>query len=258
MATFLFDEIIFGPVNSRRLGVSLGINLLPDNSKFCTFDCVYCECGWTPKKQHKPQLPPRELVKTKLEAKLIEMMANGTPPNNITFAGNGEPTIHPDFEGVINDTIELRDKHCPEAQISVLSNATQLHKTKVVESLKKVDQNILKLDSAIPATINAINRPLKDLTVEELVEKLKQFDGKLIIQTLFIKGEYEGDVFDNTTEEEVSAWLKLVEEIKPESVMLYPIARDTPAEKLEKIDSAVLSKIAEQVEDLGINAIYYP
>lgn len=258
MATFLFDEIIFGPVKSRRLGVSLGINLLPDNSKFCTFDCVYCECGWTPKKQSKPELPSRQLVKETLEGKLQGMKDNNTKPDNITFAGNGEPTIHPEFEGIIEDTIEIRDRLFPKAQISVLSNATQLHRQKVIHSLKKVDQNILKLDSAVLDTLRMINRPIKPIQMDRLVEQMQLFEGQLIIQTLFIKGEYEGEYFDNTTTEEIDAWLELVKKITPKSVMLYPIDRDTPASKLEKVKPEILSKIAQQVEELGITALYYP
>ncbi len=257
MATFLFDEIIFGPVKSRRLGVSLGVNLLPEDFKYCTYNCLYCECGWTLKTDKRIKLHTREEIKHTLERKLQEMLADNYPPDNITFAGNGEPTIHPDFYEIITDTIELRDKYFPDAQISVLSNATQIHKPKIVEALLKVDQNILKLDSAIDKTYQIINQPINNITVRTLVERLKVFNGNLSIQTLFIRGNYKGEYFDNTTEDEVEKWVSLLKEIKPKMVMIYPIARDTPHSDLEKIDELTLNKIGNRVKKLGFNVSIY-
>ena len=252
MSTFLFSEIIFGPVASRRLGVSLGVNLLPTDYKFCTFNCVYCECGWTLKADKKIKLPSREEVKIELEKVLQEYSEKGKEINSITFAGNGEPTIHPKFAEVIDDTIELRNLWMPEASISVLSNASQLNKEKVTSALNKIDKNILKLDAGTEKTYHLINQAQKNLKFDKIVDYLKNFEGNLIIQTLFIKGEYNGQSFDNTTEEEVKAWLELIEEIQPQSVMLYPIARDTPTEGLKKIEESTLNKIAKKVQDLGI------
>lgn len=257
MGTFLFDEIIFGPVKSRRLGISLGINLLPTDYKFCTFNCVYCECGWTLKANKKIKLPTQEEVRTALEKVLQDYVENGKPIDSITFAGNGEPTIHPKFAEVIDDTIELRNLYMPNAQISVLSNASQLNKTKVTNALKKIDKNILKLDSGTEKTYQLINQAQSHLKFDKIVDYLKSFDGDIIIQTLFLKGSYQGKSFDNTSDEEVSAWLKLIKEINPQSVMLYPIERDTPTEGLEKTDAAILQKIAKKVNDLGINTEVY-
>jgi len=257
MPTFLFNEIIFGPVKSRRLGISLGVNLLPEDYKYCTYNCLYCECGWTLKSDKKVKLHTREEIKQTLEAKLKEMLADNYPPDNITFAGNGEPTIHPEFTEIIDDTIKLRDEYFPKAQISVLSNATQIHKTKIVNALLKVDQNILKLDSAIDKTYQIINQPISSITVRTLVDRLKVFNGNLSIQTLFIKGNYKGDYFDNTTDEEVDKWIELLQEIKPKMVMIYPIARDTPHSDLEKIDSTTLKNIGEKVRALGFNVNIY-
>jgi len=256
MATFLFDKIIFGPVKSRRLGVSLGINLLPNDSKYCTYDCVYCECGWT-YKNHKAKLHAREEVSKALDLMLHKMLKEGNPPDNITFAGNGEPTVHPDFAGIIDDTIALRNKHFPEAQISVLSNATQVHKEAVMEALKKVDQNILKLDAANDRLLRIINRPTGKLDTRTIVERLKKFDGDLTIQTMFIRGSYKGEDFDNTTPVEVAAWLKLIKEINPKNVMIYPIERDTPTTGLYKIAKEELEAIGEQVRALGIETFVY-
>jgi len=251
MATFLFDSIVFGPVRSRRLGVSLGINLLPVNSKICSFDCIYCECGWTDKKQ-KGRLPTRDDVKIYLEGKLQEMLKKGDTLDVITYAGNGEPTLHPEFAGIIDDSIELRNKYFPWARIAVLSNSTMLNKPEVIASLKKIDQNILKLDSAFDSTIKLLNQPRVRFSAQELVKNLKSFEGNLIIQTLFLRGNFDGKVVDNTTSIEVDSWVDLIKEIKPKEVMVYTIARDTPASALEKVSLKDLKAIAARVEALGI------
>jgi wyosine [tRNA(Phe)-imidazoG37] synthetase (radical SAM superfamily) len=253
MSTFLFDQIIFGPVRSRRLGVSLGVNLMPTDSKVCSFNCIYCECGWNPKKrEQKSKLPTREQVKQKMEEKLREMVQNNELPDVITFAGNGEPTLHPEFEEIIDDTIELRDKLTPNARIAVLSNSSMLHKPSVVRALLKVEDNILKLDSAFEETVELIDCPVGHFNLSEVVANLKAFNGKLIIQTLFLRGNFNGQAIDNATEREVSAWLKLIHEIKPSQVMIYTIDRDTPAEGLEKVKIEELKQIASRVEALGI------
>ncbi len=258
MATFLFDELIFGPVKSRRLGVSLGINLLPVDNKYCTFNCVYCECGWTELKDKKIILPKRSEFKQKLETKLKELQGTENEPDAITFAGNGEPTIHPDFDAIIDDTIAARDAFAPKAKISVLSNASQLHKKRVKEALKKVDKNIQKLDAGTNEMFQRINQPLGDLSLSQIVDKLLSFQGKLIIQTLFIRGNYNGKPIDNTTEEEISSWLEIIKKVNPEYVMIYPIDRDTPAKNLIKIQKEELDKIAERVNEAGIKTeVYY-
>lgn len=253
MATFLFDQIIFGPVRSRRLGVSLGVNLMPTDSKICSFNCIYCECGWNPiKREQKSKLPTREMVKQKMEEKLREMVESNELPDVITFAGNGEPTLHPEFEGIIDDTIELRDNLTPKARIAVLSNSSMLHKPSVVRALLRIEENILKLDSAFEETVRLIDCPVGHFDLAEVVENLKAFNGKLTIQTLFVRGNFNGQLVDNATKQEVSAWLKLVEEIKPSQVMIYTIDRDTPAAGLEKVKIDELKQIASRVEALGI------
>ncbi len=252
MSTFLFDQIIFGPVKSRRLGISLGVNLLPTDSKVCSFDCIYCECGWTPKKrQLKAVLPTRAEVRQKMEEKLTKMAKDNELPNVITFAGNGEPTLHPEFEEIIDDTIELRNRLAPKARIAVLSNATMLHKPAVVRALLKVDDNIQKLDSALEETIRRIDCPASNFKLTEVVENLKSFEGKVIVQTLFLKGNFKGEIIDNTTEEELIAWLKLIAEIRPSQVMIYTIDRDTPASGLEKVKLDELRRIAGRVRAIG-------
>lgn len=250
--TSLYDNIIFGPIRSRRLGLSLGVNLLPIESKLCSFDCIYCECGWNADHPGRKRFNAREDVRTMLSETLSRMVGEGTPPDVITFAGNGEPTMHPDFEGVIDDTLALRDKLCPSAKVSVLSNATQIHREDVRRALMRVDNNILKLDSAFDSTIELVNKPQGNYTVERTVELLKMFEGNLIIQTMFLRGEYAGQHIDNTTNEEVEAWLRLVADIAPRQVMVYSLDRDTPCQTLEKVGKEELNAIAERVRSLGI------
>lgn len=254
MSTFLFDRIIFGPVKSRRLGVSLGINLLPASRKVCNFNCIYCECGWTlDKTGDKSSLPKREEIYRALERKLSEMKSKNNPPDVITFAGNGEPTLHPDFPAVVDDTIELRNKYFPEARIAVLSNSTTITIPSVREALLKVDQNILKLDSGFDLTVRVHNQPRVNVKVAELIANLKSFNGQLIIQTLFLRGTHNGKAIDNTTPGELEAWLRAVEMIKPYEVMIYTISRDTPeGSLLEKVPPAELRRIAGMVNKLGI------
>lgn len=254
MSTALFKDIIFGPINSRRLGLSLGVNLLPLDNKLCSFECIYCECGWTKKVAGKtPRFNDKEDVLRLLEQKLQEMVGENTPPNVITFAGNGEPTMHPDFEYIINQTIEIRNRICPETKISVLSNATMLGRESVRNALKKVDNNILKLDSAFDSTVQVMDKPNANFTVAQVIENMLKFEGQLIIQTMFLRGEFEDQKIDNTTESEVTAWLELVKKIAPKQVMIYTIDRDTPAKYLEKVSVAELKKIAIRVEELGID-----
>ena len=183
---------------------------------------------------------------------LSKMVQDGTPPDVITFAGNGEPTMHPDFEAVIDDTIALRDELCPAAKVSVLSNATQLHREDVRRALLRVDNNILKLDSAFDATVQLVNKPVGSYSVERTVEWMKLFEGQMILQTMFLRGEYLGQRVDNTTEEQVEAWLRLVKEIAPRQVMVYSLDRDTPCQTLEKVGREELMQIAARVEALGI------
>lgn len=254
MSTFLFDKIIFGPVKSRRLGVSLGINLLPTNLKVCSFDCIYCECGWNQKKQTDSEsLPSESEVKEKLAVKLAEMNATGELPDVITFAGNGEPTLHPQFARIIDDTIELRDKFAPKARIAVLSNSSMIHKKAVFDALLKVDDNILKLDSAFEKTVQLLDCPKGDFSLQKVIDQLIAFRGRVIIQTMFVRGTFKGEIVDNTTETEVTAWLGLIRKIKPSQVMIYTIDRDTPLETLEKVPVAELKAIGRKLTEAGFS-----
>ena len=250
--TALFEDIIFGPIRSRRLGLSLGINLLPTHSKLCNFDCIYCECGWNADNAGSRRFNSREEVRERLEDVLTQMVTDATPPDVITFAGNGEPTMHPDFEAIIDDTIALRDRLCPSAKVSVLSNATMIGRESVRRALQRIDNNILKLDSAFDSTVRLVNNPCGSYSVANVVENLRRFDGNFILQTMFLRGEYNGSTVDNTTEEEVTAWLRIVEELHPQKVMVYSLDRDTPCKTLEKVSREELQAIAQRVEALGV------
>lgn len=250
--TSLYHDIIFGPVHSRRLGLSLGVNLLPTESKLCSFDCIYCECGWNAEHPGQRRFNARADVARLLEQTLRRMIADGTPPDVITFAGNGEPTLHPEFEAIIGDTLTLRDALCPAAKVSVLSNATQIGREDVRKALLRVDNNILKLDSAFDETVCLMNNPMGGYTVADAVNNMKRFDGRLIVQTMFLRGECNGRHINNTTEQEVTAWLRLIAEIRPSKVMVYSLDRDTPCRTLEKVGREELSRIAARVEALGI------
>lgn len=253
MSTFLFKDIVYGPVKSRRFGISLGINLLPTDGKICNYNCIYCECGWTLNKAFdKAQFHSASHINEALHNRLLELAKNSEPLDAITFAGNGEPTLHPDFITVINNTIFLRNQFCPTAKITILTNATRLDLPGVLEALKKIENPILKLDAGSDKLFHDINKPVEKISIKDIVDALCSFNGKLIIQTLFLRGVFNGKIVDNTTDEEVALWLNHIERIKPQKVMIYPIERNTPQSGLEKISSEELMKIADMVRELGI------
>ena len=253
MQTVLFNSTIYGPIRSRRLGMSLGINLMPNDGKICSFDCLYCEAGFNAQGPGKDGVPSRDTVKRQLRYKLRKMKEEGLTLDVITFSGNGEPTLHPEFKKIVEDVVRLRTEFFPEAKVSVLSNSTMAGKPDVAEALLKVDNNILKLDSAIPRTFLAINRPVSPNCIPEgVIADLKKFKGQCVVQTIMIRGEYDGKHFDNTTDEELDALLSAYLEIQPREVMLYAIDRKTPAEHLEKISADELKRIAQRFRDSGI------
>jgi len=259
MSGFLFNDLIFGPVKSRRLGNSLGINLLPTNRKICTFDCIYCECGWTIEDDMlKTGLPSQSQVSEALEDRLVQMKLKNQIPDSITFAGNGEPTIHPEFPGIVDDTLRLRAKYFPHAEVTVLSNSSTLDKENIFKALNRVDNNILKLDAGLEATFQKINKPRsRDITLDKIVQQLQKFKQKAIIQTLFVRGEVDGEKIDNTKPAEVHAWLNHIRFIRPRYVMLYPIDRATPALGLQVVAKDELYKIADQLREIRVKYSVY-
>ena len=253
MSTVIYPSPIFGPVHSRRLGVSLGINLLPADGKFCTFDCIYCECGLNGDHRPHASLPTREMVREALEIRLQRMAAEGPRPDVLTFAGNGEPTIHPHFAEIIDDTIALRDRYFPEAHISVLSNATQVIRQEVHDALMRVDNNIQKLDTVNIDFIRRVDRPTGHYDLEAIIDRLAAFNGHVIIQTMFLGGTDGEDVdVKNTSPSYVEPWLEALQRISPEKVMIYTIDRETPVQSLKKATPAELDDIAKQVRALGL------
>lgn len=255
MSTILFATPIFGPVHSRRLGVSLGINLLPPDGKVCSFDCIYCECGFNKDFRTHTKLPTRQEVRLALEAKLKDMKANGPAPDVLTFAGNGEPTIHPEFPGIIDDTLALRDAYFPDAKVSVLSNAAHINRKAVFEALNRVDNNILKLDTVDNDYIRRVNRPVTKFSLPGLIKHLKAYNGNCIIQTMFLKGTYAGQDVDNTTDHYVLPWIEVVREIAPRQVMVYTIEREAPDKSLLKATHADLDRIVELLKEAGIDGV---
>ncbi len=255
MSTTLFHDIIVGPIRSRRLGRSLGVNLMPVNGKICNFNCIYCECGWNDRKFSGMRHNGRDEVRRLLELRLQELLSSGQLPDVITFAGNGEPTLHPDFLGVVEDTVSLRNRYCPEVKIAVLSNATMLGKESVRKALSQVDRAILKIDSGIESTIRLINEPCFPYSLETVLQYMELFQGEIIIQTMLLRGEYNGVSVDNTTEEEVLSWLEVIKRVHPSLVMLYGIDRDTPAPHLQKVPLEEMEIIATRVRALGIDCM---
>lgn len=259
----LFDSIVYGPIHSRRLGTSLGMEIMPLDHKLCTFDCIYCECGWNTPVSH-PKLPTRIEVKAALEDKLSTLHTVSVNQNDsqlsaldvITFSGNGEPTHHPDFLGIIEDTCALRNKYYPSAKVSVLSNATQLGRPDVVKALKLCDNRILKLDAATDTMMRRIDQPVnKQLNVMTLIQWLAQFNGDFILQTCFLRGEHNGQLIDNTTPEELEAWYKAVDTLHPKQIMIYVIDRKTPEQHLEKISREQMESIAVPLRAKGYDVI---
>lgn len=250
MQTVIFHDTVFGPIHSRRLGASLGINLMPNDGKICSFDCVYCEAGFNAQGQGTTGVSTRQEVHNLLNAKLKSMKENGEPLDVITFSGNGEPTLHPQFKDIVHDVLLLRNKYYPNVKVSVLSNATMLGNPKVVAALKTVDNNILKLDSAISSTMRLINQPkATTFQSEGVIEDLKQFSSECIVQTLLLRGTHNGRHFDNTTDEEINALIDAYRQIKPREVMIYTIDRATPEKDIEKLGKEEMLAIGKRIEE---------
>lgn len=241
----LREEVVFGPIKSRRLGWSLGINLLPTKGKICNFDCIYCECGWNADGRDDTKLPSAAEVRSALEAKLADILLEGTRVDSITFSGDGEPTLNPDFARIIDDTIALRDIYCPQAKVSVLTNATKLLSDTVFEALRKVDAPILKLDAPTDERARKINGALPSFKVDDVVKGMKRFEGDFILQTMFLKS----DDFDSLEPQMLAKWMDIVREIRPRLIMAYTIARPTPQSGLSAYSAAQIREALKPLED---------
>lgn len=255
---FLWESIAFGPIHSRRLGSSLGLNISPIDYKICSFDCIYCECGWTLEKDiTSTKYHSAATVLNAIETKLQKCKEENTHIDSITFSGNGEPTLHPEFLEIISGLRLLREKYYPNAIITCLTNSTQLQKDSVREALLNIENPMLKLDAGGEHLYKLINRPLIPITLAETVTEMKKFKGQCVIQSMFLKGEIDGENFDNTTDENVNAWLQILKEVNPRRVVLYSLDRETPAQKLIKVYKNDLETIADKVRTLGIETAVY-
>ncbi len=257
MGTFLFDGIVFGPVHSRRLGRSLGINILPDDSKLCNFNCVYCECGFSKFDKYE-DIPDIELISENIESEFKTIKNKNIPVDVITFAGNGEPTLHLDFPEIINEIIRLRNKYMYGVEIAVLTNATKLSDKKISEALNLIEKPILKIDTVIQEDFELINCSKEKLNIGEIIDSIKNNINKMYIQTMFFRANIKGRQFDNTSEDSVNKYLNTISFLKPLQVMIYSIARNTPMQGLEKISKSELDKIGENVKKMGFNVLITP
>ena len=253
MSTIIYPSPVFGPIRSRRLGISLGINLLPSDGKICTFDCLYCECGFNSDRRTHSSFPTVDEVESALILRLNEMLSQGITPDVLTFAGNGEPTLHPQFGDVVRMVISVRNNLCPSARLSILSNATQIHRSEIRDALMLFDNNILKLDTASPYYISQVDRPTFPYDVGKLIDNLCLFGGKVIIQTMFMCGIYNGISVDNTSDDYVIPYLEALDRIRPLRVMIYTIDRETPAKELKKASPDILYSIADRIRSLGLD-----
>lgn len=244
----MFSDTVFGPIHSRRLGTSLGVNLSPRDGKVCTFDCLYCEAGYNAQGPGTTGLPRRAEVARLLEERLLQLRDDGTTIDVITFSGNGEPTVNPDFPGIIDDTMALRDRYFPEAKVSVLTNSTMLGRSDTTEALRRVDNCILKLDSAVAQTVRLLDRPTSPaFDVEKVIGRLAEFGQAAIIQTMLTRGSHDGVAVDNTTDAEIGALIDAYRRIGPREIMLYSLDRPTPELSLQRVPREELETIAARI-----------
>lgn len=241
------EELVFGPIRSRRLGSSLGINVLPENGKLCNFDCIYCECGWNRDGLGDRKLPTALMLREALEAKLQECVAGGIGIDSITFSGDGEPTLNPEFPQMVDVVLELRDRFFPKCMVAVLSNATMVWKDEVFQALTKVERPIMKIDAPTTELARLINKPWPGYSVEKVVESLKRFNGNFVLQTMFLRSPD----FDSSSEEVLNGWMDIVRLLRPRKIMVYTIDRETPQKGLIKFTAEEMSALVKPLEDEG-------
>lgn len=242
-----FDEIVFGPIFSRRLGSSLGVNVLPSKGKLCNFDCIYCECGWNKDGIAERRFPLLQDIKNALEEKMSRASADGVPVDSITFSGNGEPTMHPDFPEIIEATLSCRDRYFPNAKVSVLSNATLIGRKAVADALMKVDNPILKIDASSDELIRRMNKPVGHYSLDETIEAMMVFEGNFILQTMFLRSPD----FDACVPESLEKWMDIVRKVRPREIMVYTIDRETPDKSLQKYTVEEMTAFVRPLMDEG-------
>ena len=249
VSAMLREETVFGPIHSRRLGSSLGINLLPVNGKICSFDCIYCECGWNRDGKDDKRLPSAAEVRSALEDKLSALMLEGVRIDSITFSGDGEPTLNPEFPRIIEDTLRLRDVFYPDAKVSVLSNATRVHVPEVIEALRKVDNPIMKIDAPTDELVRLIDNPAPGYSLARTIEALRRFEGDFVLQTMFLRSPD----FDSSSPEVLDGWKAIVRDLRPRKIMVYTIDRPTPMQGLEKFSVELMRSLVSDLIEEGFN-----
>jgi len=241
------ETLVFGPIRSRRLGSSLGINLLPERGKLCNFDCIYCECGWNADGRGDHRLPTAAELREALRSRLESCRVAGTPIDSITFSGDGEPTLNPDFPEIVDITLSLRDEFYPDAKVSVLSNASRLGDPAVFEALRRVDNPILKIDGSTSGRVRTINRPAFAYDLDRVLEQLRRFEGDFILQTIFLRSPE----FDSTDPENVEGWMRIVRELRPREVMVYTVDRETPLAGIGKVSAEEMAALVRPLVEEG-------
>lgn len=249
-----FDSIVFGPIRSRRLGSSLGVNLLPADGKICNFDCIYCECGLDRDGRTSTSIPALEDVKSALRQGIASAAESGVEVDSITFSGNGEPTLHPDFPEIIKETLALRDRFYPSAVVSVLSNATRLDKPEVVAALRSVDCPILKLDAVNDAMLRDMNVPAAGLSVDAIIDGMRRFEGEFVLQTMLLMADRPSLADDP---EALARWMDIVRQLRPRLVTLYSLDRPAPVKGLQRLSAQQMQELVQPLINEGFNIKIY-
>ncbi len=254
----LFNEIVVGPIHSRRLGCSLGVNVLPTQKKYCSFNCVYCECGWNEiDTRIKVPFNDRLVIKNELEKYCKNTDKKELAKiDSITFSGNGEPTLHPEILQIVQDVISLRNIYIPQSKVTILTNSTQLSREDVSKALHLIDNPLLKIDAGTEKMYKLISQPV-NCSFEEIKLNILNFGPNCIIQTMLLRGELDGQTIDNLSEEEFSNYLDFIKKVNPKQVMFYSLDRIPPAKHLIKVDKAEMEKYADKLRALNIKTTTY-
>ncbi|MDO8666925.1 MAG: hypothetical protein Q7J79_09955 [Gemmatimonadales bacterium] len=251
----LWERIINGPMHSRRLGLSLGLNILPPRSKLCTFDCPYCECGFNTPKAHGQRWPSPDLVADALRKTIGFLKERGERgergekgeiggtsglPDWVTFAGNGEPTMHPRFPVVVERVLATRDEVAPGLRVGILSNGLAAGKPSIRGALNRLDARMMKLDPGPTGTVNGLAYDREPLVRSYL--ELKD----VIVQAMFV----QGPGFDCGSEESVAEWLGWLERVRPTAVHIYSLDRAPADLAVQPVARDRLDAIADRARSV--------
>ncbi len=253
----LQSGIIYGPVRSRRLGLSLGINLLPTDYKVCSYNCLYCQYGWTPRRSLNPahalkDLPQPAEVRVALEKALRSVVRKRAKLDAVTFSGNGESTLHPEFPEIVDLAAALRDRYLPQLKLAILSNSSTVPREEIRAALNRLDARMMKLDAGSEEIVHQLNGPAPPFYLKEIVDGLKQLKD-VILQSLFVQGR-----ICNADPDAIAQWIERVREIRPALVQIYSLDRVPADARIWKINLPTLEWIANQVRwQAGVKAEIY-